>query len=148
MYATATPSVPSRVSVQSFKLSFKHHKVRTPKPGLSVNIIGWKAGIYPLHVSKQECRAIELLLLTDPNDPEKTVVHELAPSQCVAHLYCDQTAGWMKLVLGMIVGLSPGDFVLDGEPPPSPKRGGGPLPNFGPNSIVAKWLDASRCHLV
>jgi len=29
----------------------------------------------------------------------------------------------MKLVLGMVVGLSPGDFVLDGDPAPSPKRG-------------------------
>jgi len=29
----------------------------------------------------------------------------------------------MKLVLGMEVGLSPGDFVLDGDPAPSPKGG-------------------------
>ena len=29
----------------------------------------------------------------------------------------------MKLVLGTEVGLSPGDFVLDGDPAPSPKRG-------------------------
>ena len=35
----------------------------------------------------------------------------------------DQTAGWMKLILGMVVGLSPGEFVLDGDPAPSPKRG-------------------------
>ena len=40
-----------------------------------------------------------------------------------AHVYCDQTAGWMKLILGMVVGLSPGRFVLDGDPAPSPKRG-------------------------
>ena len=29
------------------------------------------------------------------------------------HVYCSQTAGWMKLVLGMEVGLGPGDFVLN-----------------------------------
>ena len=29
----------------------------------------------------------------------------------------------MKLVLGTEVGLSPGDFVLDGDPAPYPKRG-------------------------
>jgi len=29
-----------------------------------------------------------------------------------------KTAGWIKMVLGMEVGLSPGDFVLDGDPPP------------------------------
>jgi len=46
----------------------------------------------------------------------------------------------MKLVLGMEVGLSPDDFVLDGDPAPSP--------NFRPISIVAKRLDASKCHLV
>jgi len=31
-----------------------------------------------------------------------------------AHVYRDQTAGWMKLILGMMVGLSPGEFVLHG----------------------------------
>jgi len=38
-----------------------------------------------------------------------------------AQVYCGQTAGWMKLVFGMEVGLSPGDFVLDGDPALSPK---------------------------
>jgi len=32
-------------------------------------------------------------------------------------------AGWLKLALGMVVGLSTGEFVLDGDPAPSPKRG-------------------------
>jgi len=49
--------------------------------------------------------------------------------------------------LGMEVGFGPGDFVLDGEPAPLPKKGTEP-PNFRPTLIVAKWLDASRCHLV
>jgi len=31
--------------------------------------------------------------------------------QKFGHVYCSQTAGWMKLVLGMVVGLSPGEFV-------------------------------------
>jgi len=43
----------------------------------------------------------------------------------------------MKLVLGIVVGLSPGDFVLDGEPAPIPKRGPSPLPNFRLIFIVA-----------
>jgi len=34
----------------------------------------------------------------------------------------------MKLILGMVVGLSPGEFVLDGDPTPSPKRGRAPSP--------------------
>jgi len=32
-------------------------------------------------------------------------------------------AGWIKMPLGMEVGLGPGDFVLDGIQLPSPKRG-------------------------
>ena len=47
-------------------------------------------------------------------------------------VYCGQTAGWMKLVLGMEVGLSRGDFVLDGDPAPSPKGGRDP-PQFWPH---------------
>jgi len=43
--------------------------------------------------------------------------------------------------LGMELGLSPGNFVLDGDPAiPSPKRGHSPLPNFWPISVVAKRL--------
>jgi len=42
------------------------------------------------------------------------------PPKFSVHVYCGQTAGWMKLVLGMEVGLSQGDFVLDGDPAPSP----------------------------
>ena len=50
-----------------------------------------------------------------------------------AHVYCRQTAGWMKLVLGMKVGLSPGDFVLDGDPAPLTHKGAEPpSPIFGP----------------
>jgi len=39
-----------------------------------------------------------------------------APLKFSAHVYCGQTAGWIKMALGMEVGLSPGDFVLDGDP--------------------------------
>jgi len=49
----------------------------------------------------------------------------------------------------MEVGLSPGDFVLDGDPVPPPEKGGRAPPQiFWPISIVAKWLDASTCHMV
>jgi len=39
------------------------------------------------------------------------------PTQFSAHVYCGQTAGWIKMPLGMEVGLGPGDVVLDGDPP-------------------------------
>jgi len=65
-----------------------------------------------------------------------------------AHVYCGKTAGWINMALGMEVGLSSGDFVLDGDPALLPKKGAEPLPNFWPISIVARWLDTSRFHLV
>ena len=50
--------------------------------------------------------------------------------------------------VGMEVGLGPGDFVFDGDPAISRKKGTPALPDFWPMSIVAKRLDGSRCHLV
>ena len=32
----------------------------------------------------------------------------------------------MKLILGVVVDLNPGEFVLDGDPAPSPERGRAP----------------------
>jgi len=68
------------------------------------------------------------------------------PPKFLAHVYCGQMAGWIKKAHGMEVGLSPGDFVLDGDPTHSPKRGLIPS-NFWPMFIVAKQLDGSRWHL-
>jgi len=42
------------------------------------------------------------------------------------------------MALGKEVGLSPGDFVLDGDPASSPKRGRSPLPNFRQNVYCAQ----------
>ena len=40
-----------------------------------------------------------------------------------AHICCGQMAVWIKMPLGMEVGLSPIDIVLDGDPAPPLKRG-------------------------
>ena len=50
------------------------------------------------------------------------------PPKFSAHVYCDQTTGCIKLILGMLVGLSAGEFVLDGDPALSAKRGRAPSP--------------------
>ena len=47
--------------------------------------------------------------------------------QFSAHVYCGQTAGWIKMALGMEVGLSPGhNFARWGPSSFSPKRGTDP----------------------
>ena len=52
------------------------------------------------------------------------------PKKKIRHVYCGQTAGWIKMALGMEVGLSPVDFVLDGDTAPSPKGGRASSPQF------------------
>jgi len=63
-----------------------------------------------------------------------------------AHVYCGQTAGLIKVALGMEVGLGPGHIVLNRDPATPPVNG--QSPNFWPISVVAKRLDGLRCHLV
>ena len=78
---------------------------------------------------------------------------QLPLPQFSAHICCSQMAGWINMPLGMAVGLSPGDFVLDWDPAlPSPKMGGEPPPQFSAHfycgQTAAIPLHASRCHLV
>jgi len=47
----------------------------------------------------------------DPASPQKGGVAHFS-----AHVYCGKTAGWIKMALGMQVGLGPGHIVLDGVP--------------------------------
>jgi len=63
------------------------------------------------------------------------------PPQFSAHVYCGQTAGWIKMAIGVEVDLRPGHTVHNGDPAPSQKRGHS-LPIFGtcllwPNG----WMD-------
>jgi len=59
------------------------------------------------------------------------------PPNFSAHVYCGQTAGWIKMVLGMEIGLNPGDFVLDGDP-------ARPL-NFRPMFIIVIVISLEHC---
>jgi len=43
----------------------------------------------------------------------------------LAHVYCGQTAGWIRMPLGMEVDLDPGHIVLYGDRA-SPKKGHSP----------------------
>ena len=66
--------------------------------------------------------------------------------QYSAHVRCGQTAGWIKMPLGVEVGLGPGDIGLHGDPA-LPFSEGAQTPNFRPIYVAAKWLHGSRCHL-
>ena len=62
--------------------------------------------------------------------------------QFSAHVYCGQTAAWIKIPLGMEVGLDPGHTVLDGDPAPLPKKGAQAAPIFGPCLMWPNsWMD-------
>jgi len=56
------------------------------------------------------------------------------PPKFSAHVYCGQTAGWIKMALGVEVGLGPVHIVLDGDTAPLPKRGQSP-PIFSPSLL-------------
>jgi len=80
----------------------------------------------------------------------------------VTLVHCGQTVRWVKIKLGMQVGLSPGQIVLDRDPAPTPTERGTAAPTYEiyvcrlclrpynprPMSIVVKRLDGSRYHLV
>ena len=47
----------------------------------------------------------------------------VCPSVTFYFVYCGQTVGWIKMKLGVQVGLGPGHIVLDGDPAPLPPKG-------------------------
>ena len=58
-------------------------------------------------------------------DPAPLPKKDAEPPQFLAHVYCRQTAEWIKMPLSAEVGLGPGDFVLDGDTAPPPQKGDG-----------------------
>jgi len=68
-------------------------------------------------------------------------------SQFSARTYCGQTAGWIKMTLGIDVGLGPGHIVLDRDPAPLPKKGAEP-PQFLVHVYCGQTAVASRYHFV
>jgi len=51
-------------------------------------------------------------------DGDPALSQKGADPQFSTHVYCGQTAGWIKMPLGTEVGLSLGDIVLHGVPAP------------------------------
>ena len=64
-------------------------------------------------------------------------------SQFSAHVCCGQTAGWIKMPLGMEVGLTPGHTVLDGDHHPKGHSTPVPPPEFSAHvscGQAAGWI--------
>ena len=99
--------------------------------------LGMKVSLGPGHI----------VLDGDPASPPPKRGHS---PQLSAHFYCGLTVGCIKMPLDMEVELGAGHIMLDGDPAPPSQKGdrASSLPNLWPMSIVAKRLDASRCHLV
>jgi len=75
-----------------------------------------------------------IVLHADPAPPKRGT----AVPQFSAHACCGQTAGWIKMPLGMEIDLDPGHIVSDtAQPPPSEGAQQSP-PSFRPMSIVVK----------
>ena len=61
----------------------------------------------------------------------------------VTLVYYGQTVGWIKMKLGMEVGLGPGHIVLDGDPAPPQKKRGHSRPQFSAHVCcgqTAEWI--------
>ena len=56
-----------------------------------------------------------------------------------AHICCGQMAAWIKMPLGMEIGLGPGDFVFNGDPAP-PRKRAQPPPNSAHCGQTAVWI--------
>jgi len=61
--------------------------------------LGMEVGLGPGHIMQMGTQLLSSKRGAEP------------PPQFSAHFYCGQTAGWIKMPLGMEVGLIPGDFV-------------------------------------
>jgi len=79
----------------------------------------------------------DIVFDVDPATPRKRDTH---PIQFLAHVYCGQMAGWMKMQLATEVDLKPGHIVLDGVP--APAKGAQQPPLFGP-CLLWPWLPIS-----
>ena len=99
--------------------------------------LGMEVGLGPGHILPER----------DPAVPPKrgTSAPYFRNLWTAAHVYCGQTAGWIRIPRGTVVGLGPADNVLDRDPALSKK---GIQPPFWPMSVLSKRLDGSRCRLV
>jgi len=74
--------------------------------------------------------------LSSPPSPQKGEALQQTP--LFGHMYCGQTAGWIKMPLSREVRLGPGHIVRWGPIAPPPK---GTPPIVGPCLLWQQWMD-------
>ena len=79
-------------------------------------------------------------IVFDDGDPAPPPPKGHSPTQFSDHICCDQMPAWIKTPLGMELGLSRGDFVLDGDPAT-------PL-NFRPMFIIVTVISTEHCTVI
>jgi len=77
-------------------------------------------------------RNVNTTVLGRPFVKRFALCYQTVVSLSITLVYCGQTVGWIKMKLGMQVGLGPGHIVLDGYPAPPPPKGHSSPPFFGP----------------
>jgi len=81
--------------------------------------LGMEVGLHPS----------DIVLDGDPAPlPKKKAEHPQFSAHVYWDVYCGKTAAWIKMPLGVEVGLGLGHIVLDGDPTPLLHKGAQPLP--------------------
>jgi len=93
--------------------------------------LGWEVGLGPS----------DIVRWGPSSSPQKG---GRAPQIFGPHVYCGQTAGWIKMPLGREVGLGPSDIVLDGDPAPPPQKGAEPSPRFSAHVYCGQTAGVDR----
>jgi len=92
--------------------------------------LGTEVGLGPGH----------FVLDGDPTPREKGTAPSLFP-----HVYCGQTAGWIKMPIGTEVELGPGHIAFDGDRTPATRKDHSSPPLFGPCLL---WLNGHLYQLL
>jgi len=107
-----------------------HCTVDDPYAGIAMDVTKVFHVFYLCHVLYSYRFTFVLVLSVCP-------IYLSCPVLSVTLVYCGQTVGQIKMKLGVVVGLGPGDIVLDGDPAPPPRKGHSSPPLFGHCSLWA-----------
>jgi len=135
---------PMRLCVRRGSSPHSPHKGVEPRPQFSAHFCsGQMAGCIKMPLGMEAGLSPGGFVLDGypvPLPKKEAVPGGGAPSQFLAHVYCGQTAGWIKMALGTEVGLGPVHIVLDGDTAPLPQKGAEP-PCFDPSLLWPKgWM--------